>query len=263
MENHPIPRQVITFEFKLIGFLTIKQFGYAILFALFAGLMMISIPIPVLNYLVAFSVMVFGFLFVFLKFNERTLDIWIKNLFIALTSAPQFYYHKQNSPPDFLRDIYVPSDIRQIENHVDAHQKLSNYIALKEGVKTENQKQEITNLINQSNQPVIDSQTAEEVKTSPTDAKIPFVSGVIKTVKGQPLSEIMVYVKNSSGQVVRILKTNHRGVFASFRALPDGSYTFEPKDLGGRHFFDTIDLIISQSNNKHSRPISIFSKETL
>ena len=140
---------------------------------------------------------------------------------------------------------------------------MSNYIALKQGPKGIDQKQEINNLISQADRSDTSQPTETETKTAPGDSKIPFVSGVIKTIKGQPLPEIMVYVKNSSGQVVRILKTNHRGVFASFRPFPDGSYTFEPKDLAGRHFFDTMDLIISQASSKHSKPISIFSKETL
>jgi F-type H+-transporting ATPase subunit alpha len=49
MEQHPIPRQITTFEFKLIGFMTLKQFLY-ILISIPAGFVVYKVfPIPILN----------------------------------------------------------------------------------------------------------------------------------------------------------------------------------------------------------------------
>src|SRR5450830_869986 len=50
MEQHAIPRQITTFEFKLIGFLTIKQFIYLLIFIPIGLLIFYTFPIPILNF---------------------------------------------------------------------------------------------------------------------------------------------------------------------------------------------------------------------
>jgi hypothetical protein len=49
MDLHPIPRQITTFEFKLIGFMTVKQFGYVLLAGVVGYLFFLAIPIQILN----------------------------------------------------------------------------------------------------------------------------------------------------------------------------------------------------------------------
>ena len=70
----------------------------------------------------------------------------------------------------------------------------------------------------------------------------------------------MVYVKSSSEQAVRILKTNHHGLFATFHPLPPGDYAVNPKDLGGKYFFDTMNITVDE---QQLPPIQIYSKEVL
>ena len=70
----------------------------------------------------------------------------------------------------------------------------------------------------------------------------------------------MIYIKDKSGRLVRILKTNHNGVFASFHPLPEGNYSFEIKDLGQKYFFDTMNFDLKSVQQK---PLSFYSKETL
>jgi hypothetical protein len=50
-QGHPIPRQITTFEFKLIGFLTLRQFIYLVIFIPAGYLTFILFPIPLLNIL--------------------------------------------------------------------------------------------------------------------------------------------------------------------------------------------------------------------
>src|SRR3989344_5778848 len=87
MEQHPMPRQITTFEFKLIGFLTLKQFIYLVLFIPLGFIAYKLIAIPLLNILIAALVAGLGVAFAFVPINDRPLDVWIKNLTKRLTSA--------------------------------------------------------------------------------------------------------------------------------------------------------------------------------
>ena len=49
MEQHAIPRQITSFEFKLIGFMTLKQFLYLVIFAPIGYIVYVLFPIPLLN----------------------------------------------------------------------------------------------------------------------------------------------------------------------------------------------------------------------
>ena len=88
----------------------------------------------------------------------------------------------------------------------------------------------------------------------------PFFSGIVTNSKSTPLPNIMVYVNTHAGELVRILKTNKNGVFASFHALEPGTYVVSPKDLGGNYFFDTMTVPI---NGPQEEPVKIASKELL
>src|SRR4051812_43215524 len=98
MEQHPVPRQITSFEFKLVGFMTLKQFLYLVVFAPIGLIVWKLIPIPVLNILGGVLVVVTGIAFAFLPVNERPLDVWIRNFLSRLTGPTQYFYHKHNTP---------------------------------------------------------------------------------------------------------------------------------------------------------------------
>ena len=79
MEQHAIPRQITSFEFKLIGFMTLKQFLYLVVFFPVAFIVYKLFPIPIINILLAVGVVVLGLVFAFLPVNDRPIDVWIKN----------------------------------------------------------------------------------------------------------------------------------------------------------------------------------------
>ena len=217
MEQHAVPRQITTFEFKLIGFLTIKQFGYLVFFALIAVFFYFAMPFP-LNIIIAVLAFLIGVFIVFVPINDRPVDIWIKNMFRKLFSPSQYFYHKKNAPPDFLKNVFIYPPPQIIASHIDAQNKLASYLtATKQAeVPNNNKKQQIQNMI--ASPPVsspspVDTvaQTtplSEEPIKSPSPAA-PALSGVIRNSKNLGLPNIMIYIKDKSGRLVRILKTNH------------------------------------------------------
>ena len=56
MEQHPIPRQITSFEFKLIGFMTLKEFLYVVIFAPLGYIVYSLFPIPFLNIILGLAV---------------------------------------------------------------------------------------------------------------------------------------------------------------------------------------------------------------
>src|SRR5437763_879990 len=94
MEQHPVPRQITTFEFKLIGFMTLTQFIYLIVFVPAAYIVYQLFPVPILNILLAFVVAMMGVALAFAPIQGRPLDVWVRNIAKRLTSPTQYFYHK-------------------------------------------------------------------------------------------------------------------------------------------------------------------------
>lgn len=270
MEQHPIPRQITTFEFKLIGFLTIKQFIY-LLISIPLGLVVYAIfPVPVLNILLGIVVALIGVAFAFIPINDRPMEVWIKNLIKRLTSPTQYFFKKQNPAIYFLKNLVFTNDPHRVMSHIDSQQKLSKYLSNKTPADNQNKKQEISNLFTDSFSSLLGKKKPQEKRSSfppPTpynlqpNVRIPFLSGLIKNYKQTALTGILVYIKRElTSDPIRILKTNSHGVFATYNPLPPSDYFFEIKDPKGNFFFDTMKIKVENVNEK---PIEIASKELI
>lgn len=266
MDPHPVPRQVTTFEFKLIGFLTLKQFIYLALFISLALVFFYLIPIPGLNLVLAGASVFLGYALAFIPVNERPLNVLIKNFVKKLFSPSQYYYSKKNESPDFLKDVFIPSAPQLTQQHIDARQKLSSYVSKTTiSSKEDQRKQQINQLLNSlepnlvKTKPTLLTQPVSQPATDEKKTK-PFLFGVVKNNKNIPLPHVLVYIKNKSDQILRILKTNSHGMFATFHPLNPDEYLFEIKDSEGRYFFDTMKMKVGSVNEKS---ISIRSKELL
>lgn len=272
MEPHPIPRQITTFEFKLIGIMTVKQFLYIVLFGGFGILLFLVIRIPYIRVAIGLITASIGVAFAFVRHNERPLDVWIKNIFLRLTTPSQYFYKKNNDLPSFLMYSPAPADPQIINTHIDAKNKINEYL----GVKPE--------LDNVVPEPQPTPQPAETIPTTTTpqtpqppvvpvvhqvpttvdtvvanNPDSPYIKGVITNKKGIKLPDIMVYIKDSNNNSVRVLKTDRSGFFSAFKPLETGDYVVEARDLGNNYFFDKVSI--------HAQPdvpfldINITSKE--
>jgi hypothetical protein len=133
MEQHPVPRNISSFQFHLIGDMTLRQFGYLAGGAVVAYIIIKLAPIPgILSWPIAITVFLMGFAFAFLPIQERPLDRWLMAFVKSILSPTQFLWHKDNVPPDVLLH---PAIIRvttrhtaPIEAHKDARQKLQAYL---------------------------------------------------------------------------------------------------------------------------------------
>lgn len=103
MQEHPVPQNVTQFEFKLVGDMTIKQFGYVggglgIAYLIFTSM---AASVPFLAYPLMVLSALSGVALAFLPYQDRMLDHWLKAYFQAVF-APTYgkYYSKILKPEE-------------------------------------------------------------------------------------------------------------------------------------------------------------------
>jgi hypothetical protein len=85
------------------------------------------------------------------------------------------------------------------------------------------------------------------------------IIGIIKDPRGNPLSNILVEVKDPQGNAVRAFKTNALGQFASATPLANGEYSIEFEDPKEQNKFDTVAF---KASGEIILPIEIISVDT-
>lgn len=263
MEQHAIPRDITGFQFKLIGPMTLRQFMYLVVAALFGYLItMIVGSIVTAFYLdIASGLLVFcvGLAFAFIPVNDRPLDYFLKNLYKKLTSPTQFVYHKENLPLRVLEGMYYEQDPHVLLAHVDSREKLAAYIAAKNPPPPVEVKKVLPlPLPVQGAKPVAKAgtvaQAAPQITATATPTPTgehPWISGVVQNRKHIPLPGVLIYIKDvATKKSLRILKTNSHGVFASFHPLPPGEYLIETVDTAKGYVFDPLTTTIDAKNHQ-------------
>lgn len=99
MDNlHPIPQNVTSFQFKLIGDMTLKQFAYLAAGSVIAYLLFVFLAhdYPIITWpLIVISVLL-GAAFAFLPIGSRPLDHWLKAFLKAVYSPTKRTWGKNN-----------------------------------------------------------------------------------------------------------------------------------------------------------------------
>lgn len=98
LKQHPVPQHISSYEFRLIGDMTLKQFGYLSAGAILA-LIVYSLPLPgFFKWPLVVGSAFAGFAFAFLPFEERPLLVWITAFIKSVTAPTIFIWHKQAEP---------------------------------------------------------------------------------------------------------------------------------------------------------------------
>ncbi|MGB9911491.1 MAG: carboxypeptidase regulatory-like domain-containing protein [Microgenomates group bacterium] len=115
IQQHPVPQQISSYEFRLIGDMTLKQFGWLVGGAL-TGLFFWSLPIfPFFKGLLAAGAVFFGFASAFLPIEERPLPNWIFAFFKSVFSPTLYTWKKTPETPEIFR--YQIKSFPQEKNH--------------------------------------------------------------------------------------------------------------------------------------------------
>lgn len=95
MQQHPIPQQISSYEFRLVGDMTLKQFaklalGLILAFLIFKSGLPIYFRLPL-----SFSVGLLGVASAFLPIHDRPFEVWVINFFKRVYSPTIFIWKKQ------------------------------------------------------------------------------------------------------------------------------------------------------------------------
>jgi len=102
MEQHPVPQHISSYQFRLIGDMTVRQFAF-LASGCITGLLFYASPLaPIVKWpLIAFFVFM-GVALAFMPVQERPLDQWILAFVKAVFSPTQFTWKKQPKIPDLF-----------------------------------------------------------------------------------------------------------------------------------------------------------------
>lgn len=275
MNEHPVPRNVTGFEFQLIGFMTLKQFGYLATGAILAFIFY-NAPLSFFRFPIAAVFLFVGIAFAFLPVQERPLDEFIVNLIRSVYQPTQFAWEKEVRIPSFFEVKTTASQIKQQiapQHQEDTRAKLAVYlssVAPKEEARIDARENQtlarVSDLFGQttpaktvqaipvkpisppvssfasklfSHQPAIHPATTQA--THHTTAALPkgLIAGMVKTAN-TPLVGALVHILTETNQPVRLLKTDSSGRFGISLPLAPGKYHLVVEDVTGRYSFSPI-----------------------
>ncbi len=111
MEQHPIPQDVTGFQFKLIGTMTVKQFGYVALGAILAVISYYApgtqLWIIILKFILVPVFGLSGVIIAFVPIEGRPVDVMATNFAHALMSPNQYVYVKKGRKFSFTQTTYT------------------------------------------------------------------------------------------------------------------------------------------------------------
>ena len=289
VEQHPVPQHIASYEFRLVGNMTLKQFGYL------AGgtvIALIFYALPIADFfkwpLVIFSGFL-GFAFAFLPIEERPLSIWIAAFFKAIFSPTQFIWQKKAKKPAIFEPVIhqkisvekgaLPSGQDQLmtylktlpasESKTPLEQQEEKFLKGVDGL-FQSAKIPAARPIQPQPRPKISPQPIKPYKAGrPTVAAKPslhlpipdlptranILVGMVLDQNGEMIENAILEIRDNHGVPVRAFKTNKLGQFRIATPLANGVYEIEVEKEG--YLFDIIKFEVK---GKIIKPIEIRAK---
>jgi len=265
MEQHPIPQQISSYEFRLVGDMTLKQFLKLAGGVLIAYLVYNSSLLLILRFPIALTFLLLGIGMAFFPINERPLEFWLITFLKAIYS-PTIYIWKK---PLSRQSISRPPSPKTVKQAV--HPQIQSGVLAKPTpppapitaapkAKREKAAPQITKMIKHTPRKPGPSTPPDFLKDSlpaaPTTPNI--INGLVIDEKKRILEGVIVEIQNMEGSPIRAMRTNALGQFQTATPLPNGKYLIlaekEP------HHFDIIRI---EAGGKIILPLKIQAKEQL
>jgi hypothetical protein len=115
METHSVPQHIQSYQFHLVGDMTLKQF-VELACGLVLALVFYSSPLYwFLKWPLLVMCVLGGVAFAFVPIEERPLEIWVVAFFKAIYAPTQYLWKKSNPPPDILTAQVVSKPLPAVE----------------------------------------------------------------------------------------------------------------------------------------------------
>lgn len=128
MEQHRVPQNIATYQFRLVGDMTLKQFAELATGAILAFLFY-SLPLPLFfKWPAVFLFSLLGIALAFLPIEERPLDRWLLSFIRSIYSPTQYFWHKEPIVPIFLQKRVVTTTEEMATAVTGDEKKLKEYL---------------------------------------------------------------------------------------------------------------------------------------
>lgn len=140
MQSHPVPQNITGFEFKLVGFLTIRQFGYLAAAGILSFIVYVLPLYLIIKVFLILPLVLLGGALAFLPINDIPFDRWIVSFVRSVYSPTKLVWRKRPIEIGFLApefSIYLrkraapakaaPPDRRRLEAFIaeSKHRRVS------------------------------------------------------------------------------------------------------------------------------------------
>lgn len=206
MEQHPIPQQISSYQFKLVGDMTLKQF-FQVAGGVVVSLIFYSSPLhPFIKWpFILFSAGM-GAALAFLPFEERPLERWIFAFFRSIYSPTLFFWRKTEKPPIFYTEEAVAPAITAVANNTPAQP--TDTAKLEEAEKTFLQKiGGLWNVAGTTKQPATNSEKSAASPTPAQQTPVSFISPAptVQTTAPEPVTHNSSPVLTTPKQIPTVI----------------------------------------------------------
>jgi len=220
MDQHPVPQNISSYEFRLVGDMTLKQF-FQLAGGVAVAVIVYRLPLPfILKWPIMGLAVLVGVMLAFVPVSGRPFSQWILAFIQAIYSPTEFHWTASPQPstlsPQSTSTLLPsrPSTLDVIESQlflrfsqIFQHPNLA-FSAI----------QPNTQRSMPSPQPPIHN-------SMPPPEHPNLLSGTVIASAGQSLEGVILELVDSTGLPVRALRSNKLGQFQTATPLPSGAYT--------------------------------------
>lgn len=275
MEQHPIPQQISSYEFKLVGDMTLKQFLKAAVGIVLAILINSTKMVVLVKWPLMFLFAGGGLVLAFVPFEDRPLESWIIS-FIKSIYSPTIYTYKRKTAGNWLdldltkrtkqneEDLVITSvkTIKEIKKPIIVERPVEEVF---KKIVTERPKPETTTVTQQVVTEKVEAKKVEDWREQKIDLNlkteklgatgkaifgtIPMpdipetpnvVVGMATDISGKIVDGVIVEIQDEQGNPSRVLKTNSLGQFKTTTPLASGRYLIIAEKDG--YNFDRVNI---------------------
>lgn len=203
MREHPVPQNVTSYEFHLIGNMTLKQFfelgaGIVVALLIYSTNLLAIVKWPLILLFV-----LLGIVTAFVPFEGRPLDKWFLAFIRAIYKPTEFYWRKSGKIPDYL--LYTSQTTIRQEQELNLtplkHQRIAEYIQTLPGQRSAALGDDIesTRILEVLN--LFDEVMVDMAQATPTPVK----PSITLEARGlQPLDKLLDYEDTEAEQVQQL-----------------------------------------------------------
>ena len=273
MEQHPIPQQISSYQFKLVGDMTLAQFGKAAGGIILAILVNASGMVFFIKYPLMFICGGGGLALAFVPFEDRPLETWL-SAFIKSIYSPTMYIWRKTAPVNWLdidrNKTLVTDEDEKIEVEEKDENKIKEFIQSLPSFKREkvlemedDQKVDVKNEMEAELARTANEMSLGEIDSDGAKTK----NRKIKTETGEEVEEVdsdFEQVKEMSLNLKR-QKLEATGL-AEFGGVPMPDTPTEANVLSGMVVGPNDEIIeeaIVEVRDKFDNPVRVFKTNSL